>query len=220
MGLLNRLKSLFGKQNDVKAIESIDHRFKSIEQRQPEPTPPQSSSIEQPKPVALSTTISNYGEETQEIVTPEIQKDSYQLGLAAGYTGRSIKEIEGSLARIEAQMVTKDWLLNEITKIDRRIEDIERALGIIRGSLPTVPMDKDTSIVKRMPLTQRMEELLRVVRESGQISFSDLAMKMNLDISDLRSMLSIMTKRTDVIERYRIHRTGWVKYVGDQRPES
>jgi hypothetical protein len=220
MGLLNSLKRLFGKQNDVKAIESIDHRFKSIEQREPEPTSSTSLPIEKPKPVALSTTLSNYREETQEIVAPELQKDSYQLGLAAGYTGRSIKEIEGSLGRIETQMVTKDWLLVELGKIDRRIEDIERALGIIKGSLPTVSMDEDTSIVKRMPLTQRMEELLRIVKESGQISFADLAIRMNLDISDLRSILSIMTKRTDLIERYRVHRTGWVKYVGDQRPES
>lgn len=216
MGFLDRLKRAFTKQNDVKSIESMDHRFESIEQRQPEPSTPPSPPMEQPKPVALSTSISNYRGVSQEIVSPEVQKDSYQLGLAAGYTGRSIREIEGSLARIEAQMVTKDWLLNEINRIDRRIEDIERALGIIKGALP--PMDEktgDTAIVKRMPLTQRMEELLRVVREAGQISFADLAIKMNLDISDLRSMLSIMTKRTDLIERYRIHRTGWVKYVGD-----
>jgi hypothetical protein len=220
MGFFDRLKRAFGKQNDVKAIESIDNRFESIEQRLPEPTPPQSPPIEQPKPVALSTSISNYREVAQEIVSPEVQKDSYQLGLAAGYTGRSIKEIEGSLSRIEAQMVTKDWLLNEINKIDRRIEDIERALGIIKGALPPmIERSNDASIVKRMPLTQRMEELLGIVKAAGQISFSDLALKMNLDISDIRSMLSIMTKRTDLIERYRFHRTGWVKYVGnDTKP--
>lgn len=118
-------------------------------------------------------------------------------------------------------MVTKDWLLNEIGKIDRRIEDIERALGIIRGSLPSMEQKgPDASIVKRMPLTQRMEELLEIVKAAGQISFADLALKMNLDISDIRSMLSIMTKRTDMIERYRFHRTGWVKYIGDKSSNS
>ncbi|MBI4894145.1 MAG: hypothetical protein HY833_00170 [Candidatus Aenigmarchaeota archaeon] len=69
------------------------------------------------------------------------------------------------------------------------------------------------AIVKRMPLTQRMEELLSVVRESKEISFADLALKMNMDISDLRSMLSIMTKRTNMVERFRIHRVGWIRYV-------
>ncbi|MFQ6120579.1 MAG: hypothetical protein ACE5KE_11945, partial [Methanosarcinales archaeon] len=42
----------------------------------------------------------------------EVQKDSLQLGIAAGYTGRSLKGIESSLNRIEAQMPTKDWFIS------------------------------------------------------------------------------------------------------------
>lgn len=209
MGLFNRLKDLFSSKSDVKSIESIDNRFESIGQ------PRITSNIpkEEPKSLAISTGISNY-REVEEPSMPEIQKDSYQLGLAAGYTGRSIRDIESSLSRIEAQMVTKDWLALQIQTIDRRVEDIERALGIIKGAIPTLEEQK-SAIVKRMPLTQRMEELLKVVKDSREISFADLALKMNIDVSDLRSLLSIMTKRTNMIERYRVHRAGWIKYIGE-----
>ncbi len=145
---------------------------------------------------------------------PEIQKDSYELGLAAGYTGRSIKDIEASLARIEGQMVTRDWFMVEFQKVDRRIEDIERALGIIKGALPAMEQQR-AAILKRMPLTKRMEDLLKAVKDAGEISFADLALRMKMDISDLRSLLSVMTKRTNMVERYRVHRTGWIKYVGE-----
>ncbi len=145
---------------------------------------------------------------------PEIERDSYQLGLAAGYTGRSIKEIEASLTRIEAQMVTKDWFEIKLQQIDRRIEDIEKALGIIKGAAPGIEQQK-LAITKRMPLTRRMEDVLKGIKEAGEISFADLALKMNMDVSDLRSLLSIMTKRTNAVERFRIHRVGWVKYVGE-----
>lgn len=111
-------------------------------------------------------------------------------------------------------MITKDWFMVEFQKVDRRIEDIERALGIIKGAIPAMEQQK-AAIVKRMPLTQRMEELLRTVRETGETSFADLALKMNMDVSDLRSLLSIMTKRTNMIERYRVHRVGWIKYIGE-----
>lgn len=111
-------------------------------------------------------------------------------------------------------MITKDWFTVKIQEIDRRIEDIERGLGIIKGAIPAMEEQK-AAIVKRMPLTQRMEELLEIVKESKEISFADLAIKMNIDISDLRSLLSIMTKRTNMVERYRVHRVGWIKYVGE-----
>ena len=207
MGLLDRLKKAFSSKSDVKAIESIDHRFKSIEQRMEKP-------VEEPMPIAVSTGLSSYEEFKEETKAPEIQKDSYELGLAAGYTGRSIKEIEASLGRIESQMVTKDWFTVHLQQLDRRVEDIERALGIIKGAIPAIEQQK-AAILKRMPLTSRMEDLLKVVKEAGEMSFADLAIKMDLDISDLRSLLSIMTKRTNEIERYRIHRGGWVKYIGD-----
>jgi len=210
MGLFDRLKGLFGTKSDVKSIESIDHRFKSIEQPiQISSQPPEST-----KPIAIqASTIPIYGENQESSPSyPEINKDSYQLGLAAGYTGRSIKEIESSLGRIEAQMVTKDWFMVQLQQLDRRIEDIERALGIIKGAIPSIEQQR-AAIVKRMPLTQRMEEILEVVKQSKEISFADLALKMNMDVSDLRSILSIMTKRTNMIERFRIHRAGWIRYV-------
>lgn len=216
MGLLDQLKNIFGPRNDVKSIQSIDNRFKSIEQPFDQIQPHQSSaSIAQSTP-QIPIPISNYGNYRQdyssEIPSPPVQKDSYELGLAAGYTGRSIKEIEASLTRIETQMVTKDWFMVHLQQLDRRIEDIERAMGIIKGAIPALEEQK-RAVVRHIPLTPRMEDLLRVVKESKEISFSDLALKMQLDISDVRSLLSVMTKRTHEVQRFRIHRAGWVKYV-------
>lgn len=210
MGLFDRLKNIFTNKSDVKSIQSIDNRFKSIEQ----PTQVSSQPIESLRSTPIQTsTIPIYGENQESILSyPEISRDSYQLGLAAGYTGRSIKEIESSLGRIEAQMVTKDWFTIQLQQLDRRIEDIERALGIIKGVIPSIEQQK-AAIIKRMPLTQRMEELLEIVKQYKEISFADLALKMNIDVSDLRSMLSIMTKRTNMIERFRVHRAGWIRYV-------
>jgi hypothetical protein len=210
MGLFDRLKGLFGTKSDVKSIESIDHRFESIQQ--PVQAFDQVRELSKPIAIPISTIPTNREIEESAPPYPEISQDSYQLGLAAGYTGRSIKEIESSLSRIETQMVTKDWFTVQLQLVDRRIEDIERALGIIKGAIPTMEQQR-AAIVKRMPLTQRMEELLSIVRESREISFADLALKMNIDISDLRSMLSIMTKRTSMVERFRIHRVGWIRYV-------
>lgn len=168
----------------------------------------------EPRQLAVPASTSRYIESQPEQSAPPIQKDSYELGLAAGYTGRSIKEIEASLTRIESQMVTKDWFTVQLDKLDRRVEDIERAMGIIKGAIPAMEQQK-RAIVPKMPLTKRMEDLLSVVREAGEISFADLAIKMGMDISDLRSLLSIMTKRTNLIERYRVHRAGWIRYAGD-----
>lgn len=110
-------------------------------------------------------------------------------------------------------MVTKDWFEIKLQQIDKRIEDIERALGILKGVAPAA--GQQIAILKKMPLTQRMEEILKAIKEVGEISFADLALKMNMDVSDLRSLLSIMTKRTNAVERFRIHRVGWVKYIGE-----
>lgn len=212
MGLLDRLKQLFTSKSDVKAME---HRVESMEHREEslvsEPTH-SIQSLESPKAIKLSQISTGNMEEP--IHMPEIERDSYQLGLATGYTGRSIKEIEASLTRIEGQMITKDWFEIKLQQIDRRIEDIERALGIIKGSAPAIEQQK-IAILKRMPLTRRMEDVLKAIKEAGEISFADLALKMNMDVSDLRSLLSIMTKRTNAVERFHIHRVGWVKHIGE-----
>lgn len=192
----------------------MEHRVESMEQREKslvsEPTH-SIQSLEPPKAIKLSQISTGNMEEP--IHMPEIERDSYQLGLAAGYTGRSIKEIEASLNRIEGQMVTKDWFEIKLQQIDKRIEDIEGALGILKGVAPAA--GQQIAILKKMPLTQRMEEVLKAIKEVGEISFADLALKMNMDVSDLRSLLSIMTKRTNAVERFRIHRIGWVKYIGE-----
>ncbi len=209
MGLINKLKKAFLNKKDVPSIQSIDNRFKSIELEEKNKIGP-IQSINTPKKIPISTNFVDYNDDYSSN-SPNVEKNSYELGLAAGYTGHSIKQIENSLNRIESQMVTKDWFLIQFNQLDRRIEDIERALGIIKGAIPT--LEKQKSVIKIAPLTPKMQELLEIIKEFKEISFADLALKMNMNISDLRSILSIMAKRTNEIERYRKNRNGMIKYV-------
>ena len=49
--------------------------------------------------------------QTDVLIPEEIEKDSLQLGFAAGYTGRSIHDIHKSLERIETMMPSREWIL-------------------------------------------------------------------------------------------------------------
>jgi len=168
--------------------------------------------------------------------------DAFELGLAAGYTGRSLREIERSLLRIESQMVTKDWFktefedktpqLLEILKVVRqalekheaamqkRFESIQSALEKLTGVAKRAPKPirreilKEVQAIKRqVPLSQKMQRLLAIVKESGEISYDELGAKLGITTSALRGLLSNTLKRTNKLKRYTRERKGWVKYV-------
>lgn len=164
----------------------------------------------------------------------EIQKDSFQLGLAAGYTGKSIKEIEASLQRIESMMVSKDWFLSEFTDYtpelinifkehetneQRRFEAILESLNHMTKVAETAPepirselMEEITAIQKELPLTPKMKQVLDILKEVKEASYEDLASKLDIETSALRGLLTIMNKRTDQIERFKVNGQGWVRY--------
>lgn len=214
MGFLNKIRSIFSKKRQEEAIES---RFEAIE-----------SSIEAPipsQPIPQST-------ET-EIAT--IQKDSFQLGLAAGYIGKSIKEIEYSLSRIETQMVTRDWFssqfndqLQQIINIlrsheqnsEKRFELIANSLESMRQIAQSTPEPLKTGLIQQIrsiesqiPLSPKMEGLLLVVEEFKEISYEELANKLGITVSALRGLLSNTIRRTDKIQRFVKDGKGWVKYI-------
>jgi DNA-binding transcriptional ArsR family regulator len=166
------------------------------------------------------------------------------LGIAAGYTGRSLREIESSLQRIESQMVTKDWfsiqfedktpeLLKELLEIKQLIkshnENILKRLKIIDSALdqayktaeilpePTKKalFDSLDKITRQLPLTPKMEAILLLVKEFGELSYEDIAKKLGgLSLSYVRGLLAEMSKRTNEIERFNKGNKGWVRYKG------
>lgn len=190
------------------------------------------------KPQALEPALQSIHEEApvpRKPLSVELQKDSLQLGLAAGYTGRTLREIESSLNRIESQMVTKDWfsfhfedktpdLLETLKKHDEKEEDRFKALQNILENLQktatkapeplkTELLEQIQTIEKQLPLTPRMKEALEIVKQYKEISYEELRFKLNnISISALRSLLANMAKRTDKIERFKRNGKGWLKY--------
>lgn len=166
----------------------------------------------------------------------ELQKDSLQLGIAAGYTGRTIKEIESSLNRIETQMVTRDWfssqfqdktpdlvnlLIQHEQNEQKRFETIQNLLGFMHKTAETVPEPLRTelftqirTIEKQIPLTPKMNQLIEIAKISKEISYSDLANKLNIGEDALRGLLSNTIKRTNIIERFEKLNKGWIRYIG------
>ena len=169
--------------------------------------------------------------------TPELEKDSFHLGLAAGYTGRSIKGIESALNRIELQMVSKDWFKTEFEdntpeligimkehddKMEKHFEIIENTLQSMRGIASTAPEPFKTELTKRIevvekqiPLSPKMQQLVSVVRRSGEMSYDDLAQQLGITVSALRGLISNTMRRTNTVERFSHTGKGWIKYVGN-----
>lgn len=204
MGLKDLLRRILGKptiqsaskalQIDNQALQSASASLQSVDSKE--------ISLEVP--------------ETSQI---EVEKDSLQLGIAAGYAGRYLKDIESSLNRIEAQMVTKDWFILQIKPdLERRLDSIQMVLdeitSIVSGSpepIRTAILNRVSSIEQKLPLTPKMESILNTLREVKEISYEDLALKLGVQVSALRGLLSSMAKRTDKIERFEKGVSGWVK---------
>jgi len=212
MGILDQILGLFGKKAQPKALQSASEAL-------------------QERFEALETPETN--EETQPI---RLEKDSLQLGIAAGYTGRSLKSIENSLLRIESQMTTKDWFALQIgqpvqdlvdflkqheEKEQLRFEALQNTLDSMKAIARISPQPIKSQLFReirtaesQIPLSPRMKEILNLVKEQKEISYEDLANRFNFGVSGLRGLLTNMKKRTSDIERFEKDSKGWLRYVG------
>ncbi|MBI4009883.1 MAG: hypothetical protein HY361_01650 [Candidatus Aenigmarchaeota archaeon] len=157
----------------------------------------------------------------------QLEKESLQLGIAAGYTGRSIRDIESSLDRIESQMVTKDWFtikLEEAIKThenneESRFQAIEATLGSLIRYFDSLPaqtrLETIKDAVRNMRLTNKMLQLVSIARDIKEISYFDLATRLNISQDALRGLLSLVVKRTDQIQRFERENKGWVRFKSD-----
>ncbi len=170
--------------------------------------------------------------QTDILVPSELEKDSLQLGFAAGYTGRSIHDINYALERIETMMPSKDWLLVKLEELERRHEEGEErrlktlldALESLRLISTKAPEPIKTELLKKIEevkskygITRRINDLIQLVKESGEASFSQLATKMNLSGSGFRTLVKTALERTNQLEKFDMgKKEKWLRY----RPQS
>jgi len=140
----------------------------------------------------------------------EISKPSLELGVAAGYVGRAIKDIELSLQRIESQMATKDWVVLNVLDplksfLNEKFEELKGLLLEKREKL----MEKEKEFV----LSEKMRKILDILKERGEngISYVELSQLLGISVSSLRGLLSLMCKHVKNIERFSIGKQGWVR---------
>lgn len=226
MGLKQKLKRIFRIGAKDEALQSDLKRFKALE------------SASNFKAERTSKTPVESAEPSRPL---EIQKDSLQLGIAAGYTGKFIREIERSLGRIESHMVSKDWFASKFedrspelvdilssiktliqehdNNMSERFKALQSASNRIQSIATKAPkpikrklMKEVETIQATLPLTSKMKKLVSVVRESGKLSYDELCTKLNISRSSLRGLLANTMKRTNEIERFSVGGKGWVRY--------
>ena len=239
MGIGNFLLRFLRQKKEPEAIKSLDQSLQALE------SPKGNDSIAYRNLVTYKEPyIPNIVQPATQstILKPtEIEEGSFKLGLASGYTGRSIRNIEDALNRIESQMVTRDWfgvefedktpqLIQEMEKLhqemqiherneEKRFEIIQNILERMKNVANLAPndvkfqlLDQIKTIESQLPLTKKMEDLISTVKSSGgQMSYDELATKLNITVSALRGLLSTTLQRTNSIERFMVDGKGWVR---------
>jgi len=168
-------------------------------------------------------------QQSTESTPSDMFKDTFQLGLAAGYTGRSIKSIESSLNRIESQMPSKDWFSSQfedktpelIDTLKKHEENEQKRFELLKTLLSSHKISEGTPEflqplslpIGELMLTHKMQMLVSIVKENKEISYKDLANRLGLTVSALRGLLSNTLIRTNMIERFRKDGKGWVRYI-------
>ena len=176
-----------------------------------------------------------------------LQEDSLKLGVAAGFVGRSLMDIEDHLSRISSQTVTKEWMsINLIPQIknivddlshikqmlksheeneEQRFETVISAINNLSSLAKTLPPSYQHSIlteikkIKESQLTPKMKELISIVKTYGEISYEELSRKLHITQDALRGLLSRTIKLTNEIERFQKEGKGWVRYVKSRQKE-
>lgn len=161
-----------------------------------------------------------------------LQKDALELGLAAGYAGRSLRSIESSLERMESAVVTKDWLTEKFANIieshesneQKRFEIIISILNSLHNITEKAPFEIKPElrlitqhIETQGKLAPRMVKLIQTVKEAGEVSYKDLAPRLGISEDCLRGLVSIILRKSNEIEKFEKDRRGWLRYVSSSQ---
>ncbi|MEM0480594.1 MAG: hypothetical protein QXQ14_00165 [Candidatus Aenigmatarchaeota archaeon] len=142
-------------------------------------------------------------EQKSEEIKPALPYDSQQMAL--GYILKSIRNIEDSLARIEANMATKEWLLlnlstkDDINKLLEKLADINEKISVKIGKIKGEMIDKIREIVKN----------------KKEVSYEELAKELNISTSYLRYILSI--NEVPDVEKTIKGKRGYLIYKGEEK---
>jgi len=216
MDLFGFIKRLFGKKAQPELIESINQS-------------------------QINQSITESPEGTTDLGPLDLQKESVQLGLAAGYTGRALRDIERSLVRIESSMPSRDWFtiefgdqkkvvellesIRNILKIHddltmKHFEMLENTIYALQGIAQKAPEPVKTEILKEirsieanLPPTPKMQQLITTVKQAGEINYTNLANALGITESALRGLLTLTIRRTSAVQRFERDGKGWVKPV-------
>ncbi len=270
MGIIDRLKSLFKRSKALEINQSIDlnhqssaSNHQSIASDRFEPQDLSSENLEKPsesKNFETSTSeknkfISETGSsELLDNISPRaefqsskdlsLERTSIELGLTAGYFGRSLKEIESTLKKIEDEMVSRDWFIYNLNEGFRKIaaliarhdESVNTKLSLIetlikdlKNAAYSLPqpyrsefISRIESVERKLPLTPRMRQVLKILQERGEISYSELSQMLGITESALRGLLSTMSKRLidQKIERFTKNGKGWVRLKSSETKDT
>ncbi len=245
MGFVDRLKRLFKRSKAIEALESPqpsesenskEKRVEAIEKTEALESPIESiKSLEALQ--ALESPITSKQEEAKkDSETIELQKESIKFGLAAGYFGRSIREIENTLSKLESDLPNKEWIISKLDEKFERLESILKdhdsrtsillsqiysMLMDIKGVAEKAPEPIKTQLLTRIEaaktkiLTPRMKDAINIIKDRKEISYEDLAREMGISVSALRGLLSLIVARYPYIERFTRNGKGWVKILSD-----
>ena len=128
----------------------------------------------------INQSITTEGEPVQSAALEEpiqLEKESLQLGIAAGYTGRAIHDIMRALQRIELQMPNKDWFtikLEELLKQHdenegKRFETLQNLITSLLKTAETVPEPIRTELISQIKTVKdelerpRTQELIKLI---------------------------------------------------------
>lgn len=166
-------------------------------------------------------------EQTNEQTSIELEKESLQLGLAAGYTSRFIQDIHTTLNRIETLIPTKDWLSIQFDNHfkrheeneEHRLETILHALNSLHNISSKIPeplrstVEEQVNVVEtQLPLSKRMQTLIQLVKNVGEAPYSDLANQLKLTDSGFRSLLAMTLRRTNSLEKFERDNRKWLRF--------
>jgi len=176
MGFLDNLKLLFRRKK--KNIEELQQ----VEQQQEE-----NSHIEE----TYAPTF--YTKEEEEIIKRDF---------IYGYIVKTLKSIEESLKRIEANMPTKEWAslnLAEKKDLEKLINDLEEKLNSISLLKPSLSASSASSRPSRS--SEMIKKAIEIIRERKEISYEDLARELGISASYLRAIASLIEASDSKIKR-------------------
>lgn len=176
MGFLDNLKLLFRRKK--KSIEELQQ----AEQQQKE----SSNTEETYNPVF-------YTKEEEEIIKRDF---------IYGYIVKTLKSIEESLKRIEANMTTKEWAslnLAEKKDLEKLISELEEKLNSISLLKPSLSALSASSRSSRS--SEIIKKAIEIIREKKEISYEDLARELGISASYLRAIASLIEASDPKIKR-------------------